>query len=770
MTRQRAVWRYLILTLCLAMGLAGRPVWADEGQVAQGSSRVHRATDHTLVRTGDMVTATLRLGSGPQRFTLPAAFRPAMPVIREAEVWDAPGPGGTGPGRHQITVYVERDGTVRYVNSAAGMDGRAKTTLAWSLSGFSPRVCERSLGVQKAIRETMRRSNVLPPACEAITWADLAAIRTLGRPMLGRSHVDVQRPLDLVGLVGLEFVSLRQGKEKVVDIHWLAHTPHLTRLELYGSSNLPGNFLAHTPHLTHLELYGSSNLPGNFLAHTPHLTHLEIHVSSNLPGNFLAHTPHLTHLGMGGYYAFDPTVSVSDWQPSPTADPGRTVSSSDDGDRGQGGLSPPTQVGLHPRLTTESGDFLAYTPQLIRLKLSGYHAFGPTVSDWRPPLATDPGRIASSSDDEAKELASRPPIQPGLHPHLTTEPGNVLVPPLQPTLSNLHGGYFPRKPTTTWPGDVLSYTPRLTHLTLNAYNPPKNFLIHTPRLTHLTLWAYAPPADLLAHTPRLTHLNLQTYAPPADLLAHTPRLTHLKMSTDNLAADLLAYMPRLTDAALDIFGNPPPSPDFLAYTPQLTHLDLLAHALTELPTNFLAYAPRLTSLKLYADSLTKLPADFLVYAPRLTSVTLHAPNLTELPTDFLAYAPRLTWLGLIAPHLTPRLVPDDPLWTLLREHGEFAVASATEIDLHDSPGGLEIVGQMPQGTQLQILARQVDALDGTWLRVFAAFYSIGAGFDVPDTWVHQNFTEPGLDFPCYLNSLYPRISSRECYKGERFPG
>ncbi len=488
----------------------------------------------------------------------------------------------------------------------------------------SPQVCTRSVGMRGAILDALTPVGGETPACEDVTWTQLAGIRELGTTLSGdevaaRNLLDqlagpltmgsrypspfasketpsgydllglpvpvpVMSTRDLVGLTGLEALAIHmEGLTLSSDL--LAPVPQLTRLEVNfgGPAEVKADFLAPVSRLTHLTLNLSGSditkLPTDFLAPVPRLTHLTVMTVSRpdvfeLPTDFLAPVPQLSQLNLQGVNA--------------------------------------------PLLPS---NFLAPVPQLTHLELRNE---GPTAEIWKTDKV-----------------------------HRLELPTDFLVP-----VSNLTYLYLNKMTFQLLPSEFLSPVPQLTHL-------------------HLVNGTYSDqplPSTLLAHVPQLTHLDLVNvnYSDqplPSSLLVHVPNLVSLRFAYGGEESDFLAPVPKLTHLVFAVESKTPPA-DFLTYVSQLTHLDIGLKYHLELPSEFLSPVPALTRLRLiqYLDpqgsvELNRLPSGFLDNSSQLTHLEIRGVEPTGLPPGFLTPLSRLTHLILASEALPwvempPGMFPD----------------------------------------------------------------------------------------------------------------
>ncbi len=480
----------------------------------------------------------------------------------------------------------------------------------------SPQVCTRSVGMRGAILDALTPAGGEMPACEEVTWTQLAGIRELGTtlsddevaarnlldqlagppifrlPMGSRFPypfssketpsgydllglpvpVPVMSARDLVGLTGLEALAIHiEGRALSSDL--LAPVPQLIRLEVNfgGPAEVKADFLAPVSRLTHLTL----NLSGSD--------------TTKLPTDFLVPVPRLTHL----------TVM--------------TVS--------------------RPRVFELPTDFLAPVPHLSQLNLQGVNA--------------------------------------------TLLPSNFLAPVPQLTRLHLVNGTYSDQPL---PSTLLAHVPQLTHLHLVNVNYsdqplPSSLLAHVPRLVSLRFAYGGEESDFLAPVPKLTHLDfvVASKTPSADFLTHVSQLTHLDIHIKShleLPSEFLSPVPALTrlrlkqEVDLDPEGlvelNRLPS-GFLDNSSQLTHLEIRGMEPTGLPPGFLPPLPRLTHLILASEVLPwdemppgtfpdTLPPRFLEPVPNLTHLELESRTLHRLPPNFLGHTPQLAKLNLWSNH------------------------------------------------------------------------------------------------------------------------
>ena len=554
-----------------------------------------------------------------------------------------------------------------------GVSGPTSVAAGAQLPGSvsdSPQVCTRSIGMRGAILDALTPVGGEMPACEEVTWTQLAGIRELGTALSGdevvaRNLLDqlagppifrltmasrfpfpfssektpsgydllglpvpvpVMSARDLVGLTGLEALAIHiEGRMLSSDL--LASVPQLTRLEVNfgGPAEVKNDFLAPVSWLTHLTLNLSGSditrLPTDFLAPVPWLTHLTLMTESRpnvfeLPTDFLASVPHLSQLNLQGVNA-----------------------------------------------TLLPSNFLAPVPQLTHLELRNE---GPAAETWK----TDKVHRLELPTDFLV------PVSNLTHLYLNKMtfqllPSEFLAP--VPQLTHLHlvnGTYFDQP----LPSELLVHVPQLTHLHLvnvNYSDQPLPFalLVHVPSLVSLRFAYWGEGSDFLAPVPKLTHLDFVVAGktPPADFLTHVPQLTHLDIHIKyhlELPSEFLAPVPQLTRLRLKQEVDPEGSVElnrlpsgFLDNSSQLTHLEIRGVEPTGLPLGFLPPLPRLTRLILAAEVLPwdemppgafpdTLPPRFLKPVPNLTHLELESRTLHRLPSNFLDHTSRLTKLHL----------------------------------------------------------------------------------------------------------------------------
>ncbi len=538
----------------------------------------------------------------------------------------------------------------------------------------SPQVCTRSVGMRGAILDALPPVGGETPACEDVTWTQLAGIRELGTtlsddevaarnlldqlagppifrlPMGSRFPypfssketpsgydllglpvpVPVMSARDLVGLTGLEALAIHiEGRALSSDL--LAPVPQLIRLEVNfgGPAEVKADFLAPVSRLTHLTLNLSGSdttkLPTDFLVPVPRLTHLTVMTVSRprvfeLPTDFLAPVPHLSQLNLQGVNA-----------------------------------------------TLLPSNFLAPVPQLTHLELRNE---GPTAEIWK----TDQVHRLELPTDFLV------PVSNLTYLHLNKMtfqllPSEFLSPVPQLTRLHLVNGTYSNQPL---PSTMLAHVPQLTHLHLVNVNYsdqplPSSLLVHVPNLVSLRFAYGGEESDLLAPVPKLTHLvfAVESKTPPADFLTHVSQLTHLDIGLKyhlELPSEFLAPVPALTRLRLTQNVDPMGSVElnrlssgFLDNSSQLTHLEIRGMEPTGLPPGFLPLLPRLTHLILASEVLPwvemppgmfpdTLPPRFLEPVPNLTHLALESRTLHRLPPDFLGHTPQLAKLNLWSNH------------------------------------------------------------------------------------------------------------------------
>lgn len=713
----------MLLALVLGLGLGGQPVRATAG-IIYPLGGYHGMGQYQLQVMGPSVLLNVTAKNAPARqyqtgqkptvlFHLPETWWPAAPVTWEVEGWPvlsdgSPDPRGTGP--HVFSLQVDTQGVVRYLDSAQLRTAefvRYRTTLAWPVSGTEPQVCARSDEVRAVILEALTPAEGPRPECGAVTWNQLAAIRTLGQPeQPDRDPIRVIHAHDLAGLYGLEEASLFFGGTR-----WqpelLAHVPRLRRLWLETTlflEPMPAGALnaVPLPALTHLTVVGESlpTLPVDWLGNLPSLTHLHLNLDNlqELPPDWLIHAPGLTHLHLDLYNLRE---LPPEWLPDLPALTHLTVESH--------------SLKSLPHPESE------ILPALTHLEVVGGHLdYLPTAWLWSAPALTS---LRLRAPLRHTTFVDPPAFLPALtHLQMHTQawlPWATWLPQLS-ALTHLDlGTSRNRGPRLYW-GSPLPL-PALTHLTVtaDAWEEGRDSAVtpDLPALTHLTLDLGSqlhPPPAFLPPLPALTHLqvhmgnlenlnpdwrphwpalpaliHLELVLPPmtrltADWLPALPNLTHLTLdaggdqarrdrtqalwgslergshilshealgSITTLPPNLLASVPALTHLTLFADGLTAWPTDVLLPVPDLTHLTLDVRGLASMPSDLLDPFPDLTHLTLYADGLTAWPTGLFHPVPGLTHVALDVDNLTALPTDFLAHAPDLTHLSLYAYHLT----------------------------------------------------------------------------------------------------------------------
>ena len=701
-SRSAKRWRWMLLALALGLGLGGRPVWATGG-IIYPLGGYHGMGQYQLQVIGPSVLLNLTARNAPARqyqtgqkptvlFHLSETWWPAAPVTWEVEGWPVlsdgtPDPQRTGP--HVFTLQVDTQGVVRYLDSdqlGTAEFVRYRTTLAWPVPGTKPQVCARSDEVRAAILEALTPAEGSRPQCGAVTWNQLAAIRTLGQPeQPDRDPLRVIHAHDLAGLYGLEEAALFFGGTR-----WqpelLAHVPRLRHLWLETTfllEQLPDGALnaVPLPTLTHLTVVGESlqTLPVDWLRHLPGLTylHLDLYRLPELPPDLLTHLPSLTHLHLDLSHLRE---LPPDWLPA--------------------------LVSLtHLTLEFHSLDFLPHPeseilPALTHLEVVGEHLdYLPTAWLWSAPALTS---LQLRAPLRQTDYVAPPALPELTHLQMYTSTRRLrrllwTTPAESEWLSQLSAlthldlgynrprfpwGSLPPLPTLThltvtsdeWDDgqdpSVIPALPTLTHLSLdlgNQTNPPPDFLPPLPALTHLQVHMghlenldpdWRPDWPWL---PALTHLEL--VLPP---LEHMPNgwlpslstLTHLTLDTplDNLPANWLPDLPNLTHLTLDAGGRQARYNRSRSLK-ESHHLDRILSredlgTFIALPPKFLVSVPALKHLTLYADGLATWPDDLLHPVPGLTHLTLDVRGLAELPSDILVPVPYLTHLTLYADRVT----------------------------------------------------------------------------------------------------------------------
>ena len=483
----------------------------------------------------------------------------------------------------------------------------------------------------------------------------------------------------------------------------LRHVPNLTELDIWSRQSLalPVDFLVPVPRLTKFRLVNGSMRPISFdlLVPTPRLQTLELWLGQleALPTHALTAVPHLNNLEILIGWFWPGTGHL-------------------DLERGPGPL-------FSTRHEPFPDDFLTHNPQLVVAKLSNpedllkfnyiwdYDEFVGQIQPFAPRVL----RITvqrPARDDQSISLLPKDPLVI-LQDEQRSNPAEIL----SQHASSLTQMAVRTNDISTWPDDLLSTTPHLSHLFLQSDHLaplPRDWLSHVSDLGHLILElddrGNLPPdfltlpssvsfvtiqadetaflqADWLSYSPQVTHLVIQAdnlKRLPHSLLEPFPNLTHLFLYTDQLTdvtSDLLSPVPDLTHLTLQASHLEKLPHDLLVHNPnlaylalhthglhslpanllnsarELTQLVLLGDSLINLPENFLDALPQLRHFYLQADSLKSLPANFLDRVPELVFLTLQADNLTALPADFLEWAPALTHLVLHADQLTD--LPED---------------------------------------------------------------------------------------------------------------
>ena len=539
-----------------------------------------------------------------------------------------------------------------------GVPGPASFAAGAQLPGSasdSPQVCTRSVGMRGAILDALTPAGGEMPACEDVTWTQLAGIRELGTTLSG-DEVAARHLLDQLAGPPMYRLSMASrypfpfSSEKTPSGYDLLGLPvpipvvsardlvGLTGLEALAihieGLTLSSDLLAPVSRLTHLTLNLSGSditkLPPDFLTPLPRLTHLTVTTVSRprvfeLPPDFLAPVPHLSQLNLQGVNA-----------------------------------------------TLLSPEFLSPIPQLSRLELRNA---GPTAEIWK----TDKVHRLELPTDFLV------PVSNLTHLYLNGMtfqllPSEFLSPVPQLTHLHLHGTYSDQP----LPSALLAHVPQLTHLHLVNVNYsgqplPSALLAHVPNLVSLRFAYEGEESDFLAPVPQLTHLvvGVESKTPPADFLTHVSQLTHLDIGLKyhlELPSEFLAPVPALTRLRLRQDVDPMGSVElnrlpsgFLDNSSRLTHLEIRGVEPTGLPPGFLPPLPRLTHLILAAEVLPwdemppgmfpdTLPPRFLEPVPNLTHIELESRTLHRLPPDFLGHTPWLTKLNLWSIH--GRLVHD----------------------------------------------------------------------------------------------------------------
>ncbi|MDE0670596.1 MAG: hypothetical protein OXH72_02465 [Caldilineaceae bacterium] len=475
-------------------------------------------------------------------FDVPPGFQPAQLVtwVVDAQPVEATGRPLAAP---TVPLPLQVDHRVRYgPEMGATVPGyyRYVTQERWTVGTD---VCQRSWPVQSAILEAVAAQlHRDKPLCEAISWADLAALRSLTISLSrykSPEFFDVPgdkphqnswpRTFDLGGLTGLQELKLldeavwysqfeRHPFEPLtLPPHFLAHTPRLHSLELARVRGVGPEFLVHTPQLRTLTMALGSDpalsgpatgpvpaleLPSGFLAYTPQLQtlHLDLRDIKTLPPGFLGYTPQLQEL----------VLEAQDLTHLPAhflahAPQLRALRLKADALQ----YLPSGFLAHTPRLQTlvlEVGslqspdiwvfnDFLAHTSQLQTLVLNVGFRWSPPLDLLKrlPQLHTLWLSLTRQADPLPERRSALDESENG-----QVFPGHFLVD--APQLRTLHL-HMPSR--VRLPAGFLNSTPQLQELVLTAddlTHLPKEFLAHAPQLQCLTLptrlrssaWASVP--------------------------------------------------------------------------------------------------------------------------------------------------------------------------------------------------------------------------------------------------------------------------------------
>ena len=462
-------------------------------------------------------------------FDVPPGFQPVATVTWEvdAQPVDAAGRPLAAPTEH---LSLQVGNRLRY---GAGVEGttpgyyRYAAQQRWTVGTD---VCQRSWPVQTAIlRAVVQQLNRDNPTCEAISWADLAALRSLTVSLSRYKSPDYfdrleelasqnswRRAFDLGGLSGLQELYLledeaaygryerRQFETLALPPDFLVHTPRLRSLVLARVRGTGTEFLVHTPELRSLTLALGSDpavstvqpwsplvLPAGFLAYTPELQslHLDLRDIKTLPAGFLGATPKLQEM----------VLEAQDL----------------------------THLPVH---------FLAQAPQLraLRLQVDALQYLPSAFLAHTPKLRTLVLQMSAVPPSDMWVLDNFMRHSSQLHT-LVLEAGSLrnLPPDLLDHLPRLHTLWLTLKEPMAPPpghGSVLGETER-------EYPLPERFLVEAPQLR--SLYLHLPsgerlPEGFLSSTPRLQELVLTAEALtrlPEGFLAHAPNLQCLTVPT-----------------------------------------------------------------------------------------------------------------------------------------------------------------------------------------------------------------------------------------------
>ena len=462
-------------------------------------------------------------------FDVPPGFQPVATVTWEVDAQPVDAAGRPLAARTE-RLSLQVGNRLRY---GAGVEGttpgyyRYATQQRWTVGTD---VCQRSWPVQAAILQAVAQQlNRDNPTCEAISWADLAALRSLtislsrykspgyfDLPGELTSQNSWPRAFDLGGLAGLQELHLleeaaaygrferRQFETLALPPDFLVHTPRLRSLVLARVRGTSPEFLVHTPELRSLTLALGSDpamstvqpgsplvLPAGFLAYTPELQslHLDLRDIKTLPAGFLGATPKLQEM----------VLEARDL----------------------------THLPVH---------FLAQAPQLraLRLQADALQYLPSAFLAHTPKLRTLVLQMGAVPPSDMWVLDNFMSHTPQLHT-LVLEAGSLrnLPSDLLDHFPRLHTLWLTLKePVAPSPGrgSVLGETER-------EYPLPERFLVEAPQLR--SLYLHLPsgerlPEGFLSSTPRLQELVLTAEALtrlPEGFLAHAPNLQCLTVPT-----------------------------------------------------------------------------------------------------------------------------------------------------------------------------------------------------------------------------------------------
>ena len=729
----------------------------------------HREGQVHLEVQGNAVYAALQTVRSPVQyfarqqpevlFTIPAGFRPAVPITWEVNGQHVGADGQLDPGRRDLQVFrlrVDTEGHVRYVDDR-GVDDvgylRYHTALAWPLAGTDSQVCERSREFRSLILSALDDLIEESLSCDQIDWDHLGQLSAL--PF--SRHVAV-RARDLLGLTNLTVLKVHAGDRVTLSGSLLAFTPRLHQLSLETRNpiTLPPDLLHYTPQLQSLSL--------TLRAHT---VRDDLVVSEDL----LSPVPHLVSLQWRNYF-----------RPS----------------RFSGSLekllfhTPQlTDLTVDSRNVPLPGDLLFYLPRLKQLRVDSGLDLCRTPDFLAPVTPLTHLTLRLEGIDQlrclSRSLQQRNPDLAQLRVELEGLQG--LTDELVPGLPHLTHLTLDVARVNMLPPRLLSQFPNLVSLQLHDSNYsrhrvasplalPETFFAHTPNLTDLSLRTgrmtrLAP--NLLAPVPNLQQLELTVSAEgslPVDLLAPVPELGKFSVSVENSDAMPMGFLDdlaQLTELSIQfrnydkydpgsplpedfqivapklekfsLHSNQPSLPDnilldtanlthlhlnvpnlqewpaaFLMQTPALEFLEMKygynkggkeIHELRSVPPHFLVRAPNLIHLNLGAvDRVQELPAGFLANSPKLEYLDL-AVNVAELPENFLAQHPQLKTVKLFASRATK--VPPDFLAHVLH-------LQSLELDLRQVDAlPADFLARTPWLGYLRLDVDQVDALPSSFL-------------------------------------------------------